>query len=300
MALKYPKETCLRLGLAAMFLAACHSADRAVAQLVPAAPGTATATGAPPGESPAQSALRSRVMQFYTLLQRQQIRQAEAYCTLESRERLAPQIQGTFLSFRVVSIDMKPDQKSAVVVVELTQMVAFAGATFPIQRESNWVIEEGEWRIAVPVPPSSSLECLMGMKECEANREAPKPEELVFKGHSFGLGTLKPGERKEARFPFTNRTDHPVTIAQIVTGCECLTVKTEKMEYGPGESGELVIEYDSTGYEYEFRQSVVVKTNPGGVTSYLQIHATVVPKAIAEKSLPKPAVPVSPSAPPAQ
>jgi hypothetical protein len=222
-------------------------------------------------------------MEFYSLFQMRQIPQAETFCTLESRARLRDQA-GPFLSFRIVSIDMKEDEKNAGVVVELTQIVPAVAMPFPVQRDTKWLIEEGEWRLYVPEPAADLVEAMTAA----GRQEPPKPEELVFKGHSFGLGVMKPGDRKEARFPFTNTTDHPVTMVQVQTGCKCLTVKTQKMEYQPGESGELVIEYDSAGYEYEFRQSVVVKTNPGSVTSYLHIHGNVVPKAIAEEAGRKP------------
>ena len=53
------------------------------------------------------------------------------------------------------------------------------------------------------------------------------------------------------------------------------------MEYQPGETGELVIDFDSTNYEYAYAQTVVVSTSPGDVKSYLKIAAHVVPRVIA-------------------
>ena len=94
---------------------------------------------------------------------------------------------------------------------------------------------------------------------------------MKFGGHRFGLGLMKNGEKKVARFPFTNPTDHLVTITQVATGCECLTVKDFKKEYKPGESGELVIEFDSTNYPGLYAQTMVVKTSPGDATSYLLV-----------------------------
>jgi hypothetical protein len=49
------------------------------------------------------------------------------------------------------------------------------------------------------------------------------------------------------------------------------------MEYKAGESGELVIEFNSTGYPEEYKQTVVVQTNPGMGKTYLEVDAEVIP-----------------------
>jgi hypothetical protein len=221
--------------------------------------------------------LRNRVREFYSLLQMRQVVRAEAYTTEESRERLRDQASSPFLGFKIISTEVNPDGQSGTAVVEITVMAAFATSPIPIQRNSKWVIEDGEWRVVVPEPPEVDPEAMMGLEE----REPPPPEELQFEGHSYGLGVMQPGEVKEARYPFKNVTDHAVSIKEIATDCECLVSKTKKLEYQPGEKGEIVIEFNSKGYEYAYMQTIVVTTSPGDRKSYLRIGAQVVPRAIA-------------------
>ena len=220
--------------------------------------------------------LRKRVQEFYSLLQVRQVVKAETYTTEESRERLRDQTGSPFLGFRIVSTDVHPDGRSATAVVELTVMATFATAPIPMQRTTKWQLEDGEWRIEIP-EPSVDSQAMMGLQE----QQDPPPEDLKFEGHTFGLGVMKPGEVKEARFPFENISDHVVKIKEIATDCECLVDKTEKREYQPGEKGEVVIAFDSTNFEYAYAQTVVVTTSPGDVKSNLRIGAQVVPRNIA-------------------
>ena len=69
-----------------------------------------------------------------------------------------------------------------------------------------------------------------------------------------------------------------MTLTAVLAGCECLRVKTEKKEYQPGESGELVIEFDPSGYKYNYEQTIVVKTDPGDLSTHLHIRAFVLPR----------------------
>ncbi|MBF8306075.1 MAG: hypothetical protein HW398_1263, partial [Acidobacteria bacterium] len=188
--------------------------------------------------------------------------------TKDSRERLRDQASNPFLGFRVVSLQVTPEGMNADVMIEMMVMAPYMAAPFPVERKSQWRMEEGEWRVLVP-EPVPMLDPMKGV----GSGEPSKPEELKFEGHRYGLGLMKNGEKKEAHFPFTNTTDHVVTITQIATGCDCLKVKDLKKEYKPGESGELVIEFDSTNYEGRYAQTVVVRTSPGDATSNLLVQA---------------------------
>jgi hypothetical protein len=210
-------------------------------------------------------------------LQSQQISRAEQYTTKESRDRLRDQVSNPFMGFRILSVTLAPDAQSATAVVELTVMAAFTNGPVPIERTSQWKIEDGEWRVEVPVPPPLNPQDKLPL----GAGQSQQPEELKFEGHAFGLGVMKPGEVKDAHFPFENVTDHVVKIKAIAFACKCLTNKTEKMEYQPGEKGEVVIAFDSTSYAYTYSDTVVVTTTPGNVKSYLRIGADVIPPEIA-------------------
>lgn len=233
----------------------------------------------------AAAALRARAQEFYTLLQARQIGRAERYATAATRERFLDQVGSPFLSFEIRSVTLGPDGTSAKVSVDFNVLAGFMGGVMTMTRDSDWRLEEGEWRVVVPERPSSDLQSAMAM----GSQEVPKPEELRFEKHRVELEPLKSGETKLARFSFKNGTDHVVKISRVDTGCPCLTVKTQKMEYLPGEAGELVVEFNSTGYEYEYSQTMVVWTQPGDVKSYLTLHTEVIPKAIAAPQGSRPA-----------
>ncbi|HWP83901.1 MAG TPA: DUF1573 domain-containing protein [Terriglobia bacterium] len=260
-----------RLAVAALVLALWQAA---------ASPAPAYQIGGLQGATAAEQLadlLQRRVQEFYTLVQNRQIPRAEEYVTKASRHRLREQIGNPFLGFKVVAVEVRPDGKSATVAAELTVLAPFATAPVPMRRTSTWVMEEGEWRIDIPEPPANTLESQLG----KGGSEPAKPEQLKFEGHTYGMGVLKPGERGLARFPFQNVTNHVVRIAEVATGCECLVVKTKQMEYQPGEKGHLEIEFDSTNFEFLYDQTVVVRTVPDDVKSYLRVLAQVVPRAIA-------------------
>ena len=248
------------------------------------APGRAAAQG--PGQqsagqmSDAEKALRQRTTEFYTLLQASQVAKAENYVMKDGRDSFRTQPNAPFLSFRIVSVEMLPEGNQANEVIEMTVLSSFVGGLLPFQRNLHWQIEDGEWRLQMPAAGVVGNDSLMGMGK--GLEEAAKPEELKFTGHAFGLGVLKPGEHKEIRFPFTNESNHVVKIAQIATGCDCLKNNTQKLEYKPGESGAIVLDFDSTGYEFEYAQTVVVKTDPGNIASYLLVHGSIVSKDIYE------------------
>ena len=91
------------------------------------------------------------------------------------------------------------------------------------------------------------------------------------------MGMIQPGQIKVARFPFTNVTDHPVTITSIETFCDCLKAKIDKKEYKPGESGEVAIEFNPKGFERDYGATILVKTDPGDIPTHLTVLGFVVP-----------------------
>ncbi len=246
-----------------------------------------------------EQALRTRIEEFYNFLQQGNWFQAQSYLTEESIEAFRNQSKtvlgsNPFVGFKIESVKLDSDGQKAAAVVQLQVFTQYSPNPVAVPRTSHWRLVNGAWYLTLPKPePNSSPESLFSSKSSAQSK--PKPEELKFKGHRYGLGILQPGQTKTARFPFTNVTDHVVKLAEVHTSCECLKVKTEKKEYKPGESGELVIEFDSTGYEHFYYQTIVVKTEPGAVISHLDIEAYV---ALKPREAPKTEGEVKPAAKP--
>ena len=48
-------------------------------------------------------------------------------------------------------------------------------------------------------------------------------------------------------FPFSNQTDHAVTILSVKPGCDCTTATLDKYRYAPGEKGSVSVVFDGKG-----------------------------------------------------
>jgi len=226
-------------------------------------------------ESAPEQVLRGRVEDFYSLIQLGRWAQAEAYVSPDSLETFRSGPKNPFLDFQVKSVNLEPDQQSAQVEVQL-QVVnpASLGTPLALAQTTHWRLEGGVWRVVLPKPASmASLFNDQGEK-----KSPPPPEELKFKGHRYGFGKMKPGEIKTAVFPFTNATNHDVTISAVLTGCDCLRAKFNKKTYKPGESGELAIEFDSGHLEQTYEQTIVVKTDPGDLRTLLTVQGYIAPR----------------------
>lgn len=218
--------------------------------------------------------LHSRVEEFYSLLQLGKWAQAETYLTEESKESFRNQNKSPFVGFKIDSIKMEKDGEEAEALVHIRFYTGLPPTLVLAARTTRWRRVDGIWYVDIPKPDPYSMQSLFATR---TQRGARPPKELKFKGHEYHLGEMQQGQRKVARFPFTNVTDHIVIISDVATGCECLRVLTEKREYKPGESGELAIQFDPTGFKYDYAQTIVVKTEPGSLRTFLTVKAFVAP-----------------------
>ena len=238
-----------------------------------------------PALSPSPQSLKqdqafgTRVAEFYNLVLQGALFRAEAYVTEESRDLFRNQSRNSFLGsnpvvgFKIDSVKLDPDGQGATAVVTVETFTQFSPTPLAVPRTSRWRLVKGAWYLVMskPEPKTPGQDSLFSTP----SKPKPQPEELKFKGHRFGFGIVQPGEIKTARFPFTNVTNHAVKLTAVLTSCECLQVKTEKKEYKPGESGELLIEFNPEGYEHLYYQTIVVKTDPGDVRTNLDVEGYV-------------------------
>lgn len=233
-------------------------------------------------ESEREAALKNRVNEFYTLLQLGRPEAAD-FVVPEHREHFRNEQRTPFLGWQVESVKMEADGRSATVVTRMQIFTGFTPTPAAVARTGLWRLIDGKWHVEIPKPDPKAMQNLFSSARGKAGPVPNSNEELKFKGHRYGLGVMRAGDVRVARFPFTNIAGHAVTLASVATSCDCLVVKTEKKEYRPGESGELAIEFNSSDYSYNYEQTIVVKTSPGDRVSHLTIGAYVIPPSRAEK-----------------
>ncbi|MSO19103.1 MAG: DUF1573 domain-containing protein [Acidobacteria bacterium] len=231
-----------------------------------------------PAQEPAAAeiALKKRVAEFYSLMRVDRTADAERLVTADTLERFRVMPNGEFLNATVDSIEFNPDGKSATVNILLAVSAAAVPVPFQLPRKTNWRLESDGWRIIIPAPMEHS-DCAM-FRNC-----APKPGDLLkldlqFTQPVVDLTPIKQGEKKIAKFAFTNSSDHSVTIEDVQADCACVTMKTQKKAYKAGEASEIELEFDSTKYAYAFGQTVAIITEPGNQRINLLLKASVTPK----------------------
>ena len=229
-----------------------------------------------PASARPEDVLKLRAEQFYSLLLSNRLADAEAYVAQDSVENFRRLSNNPFFGFHVETVHLDPEGKGAEVETTILFMVPLAPRPLPFRRKSSWRLESGEWRFVIPDVAPPTLDAVYSpSKTLESGTVAPPV--LQFREDQINLGVVYTDEKKQVRFSFTNISDHPVRISEVETGCRCLRATKEDKMYRPGEAGEVAIEFDPTGYRFFYKQTVVVKTEPGGHNHLLLIEAQVLP-----------------------
>lgn len=217
--------------------------------------------------------LKQRVEAFYSLLLNNRLADAEAYIARESVENFRRLQNNPFVGFEVKTAHLDEKGTSAEVETMIFFVAPGAPQPLPFPRKTNWQLEDGEWRQVLSFAPPPNLipgRGLLGGKAAET------PKDLQFVDLQLNLGIVYKDERPQARFSFKNMASHPVRI-ELETGCECLVAMKDDKAYAPGETGEVVIEFDPSGYMFFYKQAIVVRTLPSGNSHLISIEAQVLP-----------------------
>jgi hypothetical protein len=116
-------------------------------------------------------------------------------------------------------------------------------------------IEEPKSEIRVSEPAT-------GLVEAKSVSASAKGPEITFdKAPICNLGNIKPGSINMCEFKFTNTGDSLLKITEITKTCGCTPYKLEKMDYQPGESGTLKVEYHASRQPASIKKSLFMSSN---------------------------------------
>jgi hypothetical protein len=111
--------------------------------------------------------------------------------------------------------------------------------------------------------------------EVAAEPGTPSPK-IRFESDVFDFGEVGPNQKNTGKIKFTNTGDAMLKITKVARCCGVVT-KLGKMEYEPGESGELEIVWNSGSQPSTFRRKLVIHSNdPKTPHTTINIQAKVV------------------------
>jgi len=243
--------------------------------------------------STSEEALRGRVQECYNALENGDWKKVEKYLTKDSKSIFRNQPRSPLPGYEIQSVTISPDSRTATVVVLVPVTSAVIPKPFPVPKTTLWRLVNHTWYLELSRPSTANQPSVFDMMP-KGNIKPPAraafSRDLKFDSAWVSMGTVTNNDKREAKFSFKNVSAHPVTLAEFQLGCECLRLKTQQMEYKPGESGTLEFEFDPAklgiNYEESFQQDIIFKTKPGG--DYVKLTVAALLASSSETSPEKP------------
>ena len=229
-----------------------------------------------------EDALRARVEQCYSALQQGDWHKVEKYLTKGSREVFRNMSKRPLLGYRIQSVKVEPDGRTASVVILIPLVSAMMPKPVPVPQPTLWRLVNRAWYMdLLPTPDPGAQQWLFGTAPAtpHARSSSLLSQDLKFESTWFSLGTVEDGKIRVARFTFKNVSTHAVTLSEFQLGGDYLRLKTEQREYQPGETATLEFEFDSSHLGVaageSFTQDIMIRTEPGDAYVKLTIGGVV-------------------------
>lgn len=103
--------------------------------------------------------------------------------------------------------------------------------------------------------------------------------EITFESETIDYGEVAQNSDGSRVFKFTNTGDAPLVIKNAKSSCGCTVPKKPEGPIAPGESGEIVVRYDTKNRVGQFRKTITLTTNIENQPMVaLKIKGNVLPK----------------------
>ncbi|MFC5046634.1 DUF1573 domain-containing protein [Aquimarina hainanensis] len=114
-----------------------------------------------------------------------------------------------------------------------------------------------------------------------AERDAKNTEfpVMTFAETEFDFGTINEGDVVDHTFKFTNTGKAPLVIVNAKGSCGCTVPSYSKDPIAPGETGELLVKFNSNGKPNQQNKQVTITANTEAGKEIIKIKALVTPKA---------------------
>lgn len=127
--------------------------------------------------------------------------------------------------------------------------------------------------------PQLPVLLLLSLFSCfSANSQEVEKPSLLWENNVIHLGAvLEENGQAQAVFNFTNKTDQPLVVEEIITECGCTIAEYSKDTLQDNEAGKVVINFDPQTRGGEFAKMILVKTNVAPYMDTLRVAGFNVP-----------------------
>ncbi len=98
---------------------------------------------------------------------------------------------------------------------------------------------------------------------------------MSFSESTFDFGEVDEGEKVSHVYEFTNTGNEPLVISNAKGSCGCTVPKWPKTPIAPGETGEILVEFNSKGKPGKQTKRVTVTANTDPAQTFLTITGQV-------------------------
>lgn len=98
---------------------------------------------------------------------------------------------------------------------------------------------------------------------------------MTFEEDRFNFGTAIEGEKVSHTYTFTNTGDEPLILSNARGSCGCTVPKWPRQPIQPGESSEIVVEFNTQAKVGQRSQKVTITANTNPPESFIYLDGTV-------------------------
>ncbi|WP_439880958.1 DUF1573 domain-containing protein [Pontibacter sp. MBLB2868] len=151
--------------------------------------------------------------------------------------------------------------------------VAIFATSCDTKTTDNDVVTENEMAAQPAVQPVANPN-VAATEEVVAPENAPV---IAFAETTYDFGTIKQGEVVEHTFQFTNTGKSPLIIESASASCGCTVPEPPKEPIAPGETGNIKVQFNSTGKVGQQSPTVTVRANTVPNITQVSLKGTVEP-----------------------
>lgn len=98
---------------------------------------------------------------------------------------------------------------------------------------------------------------------------------MEFEDTVFDFGKIKEGEIVNHTFTFTNTGNEPIILARVSASCGCTTPTYTSTPILPGKTGEIAVEFNSTGQLGLQQKIITIASNSESIITTVQLKGEV-------------------------